>query len=512
MLREAALKVLVDAGGNVIAPLADVVVRREAYRCVADKLALGIEVRHLHVLLGRAAVVLEHLEAQRLVVLGARGVFALGPDRDDRREARESVGEELPRPLRVLRVARLGRELLEEVRQKELALHHVRRVWIVLQGLLEYEAPLRDRVGALLGLLELAVLLGLLEQALREAELYEHRLVAVAEALREESHGSIASAVDEPRGAERARLRSRQYALVAIGEDEPVAEIGGKAVFRDEFVDARDRASNGTGYLLRLREEYRAQRAVEDAGMRNRLGQHHLAPTAGEKALDVDRDPVRLVGRVAVCVVDLHEEPLARMHGVALRGPRGVEQRKRAVRDERDGALREDFVAVLHPEAHGVAAVHGEDGRLAVALSAGGIQRLEDALVGVVDRADGEVDDAVEASCAAGLARRLVAGLQLHAAEVAAKPERGVRGHGLPSLGFGALELSLRDGLERKARSRMARARHVVHAHEQRGGDVDGDRVCVVRRLARHRHGVDSVAEDLLHVLVSGALSDRHQL
>ena len=231
--------------------------------------------------------------------------------------------------------------------------------------------------------------------------------------------------------------------------------------------------------------------------MRDRLGQHHLAPAAGDKALHVDRDPVGVVRGVSVGVVDLHEEPLARVHGVALRGPRGVEQRKRAVRDERDGALREDFIAVLHPEAHDVAAVHGEDGRLAVALAAGGIQRLEDALVGVVDRADGEVD---------------VAGLQLHAAEVAAEPERGVRGHGLPSLGFGAFELPLRHGLERKARGRMARARHVVHAHEQRGGDVDGDRVCVVRRLARHRHGVDSVAEDLLHVLVSGALSDRHQL
>src|SRR5574344_731370 len=61
VLREALLEVPVDVAGDVVALLLSVIVRRQTDRRLADEVALRIEVRHLHVLLGRAVVVLQHL-------------------------------------------------------------------------------------------------------------------------------------------------------------------------------------------------------------------------------------------------------------------------------------------------------------------------------------------------------------------------------------------------------------------------------------------------------------------
>ena len=324
MLREALLEVLVDVAGDVVALLLRVIVRRQTDRRLADEVALRIEVRHLHVLLGRAVVVLQHLEAERLVVLAAGGILAFRPGAEDLREAREGLLVERGRLLHVLRVLRLGRELLIEVREEELALHDVRAVRIVLQRLLEDELALVNRCGGLLGLLQLAVFLRLLEQALRKAELHQHGRVTVREALREEADVAVRAAEDRTGRGQRPRRRARERHLVVVREDHLVTVADGEAVLGQNLVRGRDTARDDGRNRLARRKHDRTKTAREDTGVRHRLREDERTLDARLGGNRKGVDLVRLVGRVAVGVVNLHEEALADVRLVALRGERAV--------------------------------------------------------------------------------------------------------------------------------------------------------------------------------------------
>ena len=108
--------------------------RGEAHGRVADKLGVGIEIRHLDVFLAGAPEIAQHLEAERLVVLRPSGVFAARRGGEHGREARKRLGVELARLLLVARFPALGGKLLGEVREQKLSLRRMGRARVVLQG------------------------------------------------------------------------------------------------------------------------------------------------------------------------------------------------------------------------------------------------------------------------------------------------------------------------------------------------------------------------------------------
>ena len=326
VVREAAREAAVDARGGLVLLLLLVVVGGEADGGVAHEVRLRVHVGHLHVLLAGELVLLEHLQAVGLVVLRARRVVALGPDREDGREARQRLGVEetrlllgllgrlrLPFLAQALRLhLLLGRQLLVEVGEQELALRHVGALGVVLQRLLE----------------DLAVVLRLLEEALGEPELHQHRGVDVAEALGEEADRAVRALVDRARRRERARVGAGQHPLVAVGHRQLLAELHRDAVVGKEHLHRLLRARRHLGDRLAGHEDRRPHRAGEDAGVRQGLGEHHLADGAAGGG-DVHLHVVGLLADVAVGVVDAQVELLADVRGGALGRPRGVDERER---------------------------------------------------------------------------------------------------------------------------------------------------------------------------------------
>ena len=347
------------------------------------------------------------------------------------------------------------------------------------------------------------MLLRLLEQALRETELHQHGRVAVGEALREEAHVAVRAAEDRTRRGQRPHRRARKRQLVLVREDHLVTVADGEAVLGQDLVRGRDAARGDGRNRLARREHDGTEAAREDAGVRHRLreGERTLDARLGGNRKDVDL--VRLVGRVAVGVVNLHEEALADVRLVALRGERAVRKAERGVGNELQRPLH-DRLPVLGKDrdVNEVGARDAEERRRVLGNLDVGINRPER-----------QLDEAVERTRGLRFLRRLVARRQAERRQPAAKLER--HGHlvGIASLGRGLGDLAVRDRLDHHLGACVTGARTVVHADRDRSrGDVDRNRVRRRHGLRVHRRSRQDVAVDDVDVLVAGTAANALKL